>query len=89
MSREEQEKHERTGRAGRGKEGLVLLVAGLVFLGSDLVPMITILLLLLVAALLAWGAALMLEVSGPKPLLGLLFGQYKQIENEVERMLPQ
>ena len=75
MSREEQKKHERAGRAGRGKEGLVLLVAGLVFLGSDLVPMIAILLLLLVAALLAWGAALMLEVSGPKPLFGSLFDQ--------------
>ena len=47
---------------------MVLLVAGLVFLGSDLVLTIAILLLLLVAALLAWGAALMLEVSGPKPL---------------------
>ena len=54
---------------------MVLLVAGLVFLGSDLVLMIAILLLLLVAALLAWGAAPMLEVSGPKPLFGSLFDQ--------------
>ena len=75
MSREEQKKHERAGRAGRGKDDLVLLVAGLVFLGSDLVLMIAILLLLLVAALLAWGAAPMLEVSGPKPLFGSLFDQ--------------
>ena len=54
---------------------MVLLVAGLVFLGSDLVLTIAILLLLLVAALLAWGAAPMLEVSGPKPLFGSLFDQ--------------
>ena len=73
MSREEQKKHERAGRAGRGKEGLVLLVAGLVFLGSDVVLMITIILLLLVAALLAWGAARMLEVSEPKLLFGSVF----------------
>ena len=53
MSREEQKKHERAGRAGRGKENLVLLVAGLVFLGSEVVLLITILLLLPVAALLA------------------------------------
>ena len=66
MSREEQKKHERAGRAGRGKENLVLLVAGLVFLGSDVVLLITILLLLPVAALLAWGAARMLKVSEPK-----------------------
>ena len=51
MSREEQKKHERAERAGRGKEGVVLLVAGLVFLGSDVVLLITILLLLPVAAL--------------------------------------
>ena len=73
MSREEQKKHERAGRAGRGKEGLVLLVASLVFLGSDVVLMITIILLLLVAALLAWGTARMLEVSEPKLLFGSVF----------------
>ena len=74
MSREEQEQAwtRREGRQ-RGKEGLVLLVAGLVCLGSDLVLMIAILLLLLVAALLAWGAALMLEVSGPKLLFWVAF----------------
>ena len=53
MSREEQKKHERAEKAGRGKENLVLLVAGLVFLGSEVVLLITILLLLPVAALLA------------------------------------
>ena len=73
MSREEQKKHERAGRAGRGKENLVLLVAGLMFLGSDVVLLITILLLLPVAALLAWGAARMLEVSEPKLLFGSVF----------------
>ena len=74
MSREEQKKHERAGRAGRGKEGLVLLVAGLVFLGSDVVLLITILLLLPVAALLAWGAAArMLEASEPTLLFGSVF----------------
>ena len=51
----------------------MLLVAGLVFLGSDVVLLITILLLLPVAALLAWGAARMLEVSEPKLLFGSVF----------------
>ncbi len=70
MSREEQKNHERAGRAGRGKEDLVLLVAGLVFLGSDLVLLIVIFVVLLVAALLALDAALMLEVSEPRHLFG-------------------
>ena len=67
----------------------MLLVAGLVFLGSDVVLLITILLLLPVAALLAWGAARMLKVSEPKLFFGSVFNHQKHIENEVERMLPQ